>query len=190
MNQPQHRAGQKQHGNDGNAFENDQDEAGATRGNDAERRDHQSSHHRQGEAGCAAPEIEPVQKVGAEQTNGPDADDREAKISPEQHPSGHQPGAGTQDRGHESIGGARIGMITGQSRKAPRHQQHDKGGQCEDERDHPADMLGRLLRIQVHGQGGSHAGDRDGDGIPGADTLEQDDGRIDRGTMRHVVKLA
>ena len=146
--------------------------------------------HGQAETGRAVPETEALQEIGAKETDGPDPNDCKAEIGPEQRPSRNQPGAGTENRRHESIGRARIGMVAGQSRKAPCHQQHDNGGQCEDERNHPADMFGRLLRIQVHRQRGSHAGDGDGNGIPGADTLEQDDGRIDRRTIRHAVKLA
>jgi hypothetical protein len=70
------------------------------------------------------------------------------------------------------------------------HQQHNNRGQREHERNHPADMLGRLLWIQIHGHRGGHPRDGDSNGIPGADTLEQDDGRIHRRTILHVVKLA
>ncbi len=81
-------------------------------------------------------------------------------------------------------------MVAGQSRKAPCHHQDDNGGQRENEGNHAADMLGRLLRVQIHGHGRGHPGDGNGDGIPGADALEQDDGRIDRGAILHLMKLA
>ena len=190
MHQHQHRAGHQQHGNDGNALENEQHQAGAARRNDAQRPDHQGGHHRQAEARRVAPEIDPLQEIGAKQTEGAETDDREAEIGAEQRPSGNQPGTGTENRRHEPVGGARIGMVTRQSREAPCHQQHDNGREREDERNHPADMRGRLLRIQIHRQGGSHPGDGDRDSVPGADTLEQDDRRIDRRTILHTMKLA
>jgi hypothetical protein len=80
-------------------------------------------------------------------------------------------------------------VVTGQARKAPCHHHYDEGGQREHERNHPADMFGRLLRIQVHRHRGRHPGDGDGDRIPGAGTLEQDGGRIDRSAMGHAVRL-
>jgi hypothetical protein len=145
-----------------------------------------SGQHRQAEARRVAPEIEALQQVGAEQTDAGETDDDKAEISPEQRPPGDQPGTGTQDRRHEAVGGAGIGMLVGQARETPCHQQHDQGGQQEDERNHPADMLGRLLRIQVHRHRGRHARDGDSDRTPGADALEQDGGRIDRGTVVHL----
>jgi hypothetical protein len=186
----QHRAGHQQHGRDGDAFEDDQDEAGAARGNDAQRADHHGGQRGQREARGVAPEVEPLQQVGAEQPDRRETDGREAEIGAEQRPAGDQPGAGTEHRPYEAVGRARIGMVMRQAREAPRHHQHDDGGEREDERHHPPNMLGRLLRIEVHGHRGRHARDRDGDGIPGADALEQDDVRIDRRALSHGAKLA
>ena len=184
--QQQHRASHQHHGNDGNAFENDQHQAGAPRRNDAQRRQHHGGQHCQAEAGRIAPEIKALQEVGAEQTERPEADDGKAEIGPEQRPARNQPGAGTQDRRHEPIGGAGIGMLVRQAREAPCHQQHDHRRQQEDERNHAADMLGRLLRVQVHRHRGRHARDGDSDGTPCADAFEQDGGRVNRRTIVHI----
>jgi hypothetical protein len=188
--QHQHRAGHQQHGHDGNAFEHEQHQAGAPRGNDAKRPDHHGGHQRQAEARGIAPEIEALQEIGAEQAGGANTHHGKAEIGPEQRPSGNQSRARAQDRRHEPIGRARIGMVARQSRKAPCHQQHDNGGQREDERDHAAHMVGRLLRVQVHRHRGSHPCDSDGNRVPGADALEQDGRRIDGRTIRHAVRLA
>ena len=71
--QQQHRASHQHHGNDGNAFENDQHQAGAPRRNNAQRRQHHGGQHRQAEAGRIAPEIKALQEVGAEQTGTADS---------------------------------------------------------------------------------------------------------------------
>jgi hypothetical protein len=77
-------------------------------------------------------------------------------------------------------------MLVGQAREAPCHQQHDHRRQQEDERNHAADMLGRLLRVQVHRHRGRHARDGNSDGTPCADAFEQDDGRVNRRTIVHI----
>ena len=188
--QQQHRAGQQQHRRDGDAFKHDEHKPGAARWNDAQRRHHHGGQQRQDEALRAVPETGALQKIGAEQAERAETDDGKAEVGPEQGPPGHQSGARTQDRSDESIRRAGVRMIAREPRKAPRDQQHDEGGQREDERHHAADMFGRLLRIQVHRQGGRHSGDGDRDGIPGADALEQDRMRVDRRAIRHAVKLA
>ena len=143
------------------------------------------------------PKADTLDEIGAEQTERAETNDGEAEVGSEQRPPGNQAGPRTEDRRDEPIGGARVGMFAGQSRKAPGDQQHDQGGQSEDQRNHPADMLGRFLRIEVHRHGGSHPGDCDRDGVPGTGALEQDGRRIDggtllinRGTILHPAKLA
>jgi hypothetical protein len=183
--QQQHCAGHQHHGGDGNAFEHDQHQAGAARGHDAQRRHHHGGQHRQHHARGVAPEIEALQEIGAEQADGGETDSGKAEISAKQRPSRNQARTGTENRRDEPIGGAGIGMLMRQARETPGHQQHHQGGEGEDERNHAPDMFGRLLRIQVHRHGRRHARDGDSDCAPGADSLEQDGGRVDCGTIVH-----
>ncbi len=185
-----HRKGQNQHGDHGHAFEDDQHKAGAPCGDDAERSDNQGRDPGQDKTGRRLPQGKPLQQIGSEEADGTETDDGKAEIGPKQRPSRDQARARAEDCAHEPIGGAGVGMVAGQSRKTPRHQQHDERGECEDERNHATDMFGGLLGIEIHGHRGRHPGDGDRDGIPGADALEQDGGGIDGGATRHDGKLA
>ena len=64
-------------------------------------------------------------------------------------------------------------MLARQPGETPGDQQHHHRGKGEDERDHPSHMLGRLLGVEVHGQGGSHARHSHSDGSQGADSRDE-----------------